>query len=503
MQFKELLDNYGLSQEFAMDVMDEINSIPDIVDPEEVKRRRDLCGMTIVTIDGDDAKDLDDAVSVEELPNGNIMLGVHIADVSHYVREKTVLDIEAQFRGTSVYLIDQVVPMLPKKLSNGICSLNPQVDRLTLSVFMEISPFGAVEKYEILESVIKTTERMSYVDVTAILKGKKHRLADTFKIMQRLQTILEKKRKKRGSIDFDFPEPKIILDDTGKPVDIKRYDITISNKIIEEFMLVCNETVAKHMEKLNLPLVYRVHETPGEDKMTRFAKMLEGFGYKLRVTEDVTPKQLQDILKKIKGKDEEQAISTIMLRSLMKARYCEENLGHFGLAAKYYCHFTSPIRRYPDLAVHRIVKEWIHKQDCKRFGRYVEKVAKESSDAEVNAVEAEREWNKYKMCEYMEDKIGDEFEGFISSVTSFGVYVALPDTIEGLIPMRELRGDYYIFDEVHFRLTGRRTGVIFKIGDKIKVKLVRVSTELGQIDFIPIEEKKPKFRKKPMRKRRR
>ena len=501
MEFKDLLDVYGLSQEFTLDVIDEIANISDSVDSVEINKRRDLRGMTIVTIDGEDAKDLDDAVSVEELESGNILLGVHIADVSHYVREHTALDREAQYRGTSVYLVDQVVPMLPKKLSNGICSLNPKVDRLCLSVFMEISPFGAVEKYEICESVIKTTERMTYTDVTAILEKKKsHRLSQEFELMRRLQEILKRKRRKRGSIDFDFPEPKIILDDAGHPIDVKRYDITISNKIIEEFMLVCNETIAEHMEKLKLPLVYRVHEQPDEDKMAKFAEMLAGFGYKLRTKDGVVPKTLQEILKKIAGKDEEQAISTIMLRSLMKARYCEENLGHFGLAAKYYCHFTSPIRRYPDLAVHRIVKTWLRGENCKRFARCVEKAAKESSESEINAVEAEREWRKYKMCEYMEDKIGDEFDGFISSVTSFGVYVELPNTVEGLIPIRELKGDYYIFDEVHFRLTGRRTGVIFRIGDKVKVKLVRVNAELKQIDFMPVEDKKQKQKGRRKRK---
>lgn len=535
MTFEDLLKEYGLAQEFTMDVMHEVEKIPDAVEDDALKGRRDLRGMSIVTIDGEDAKDLDDAVSVEQLANGNILLGVHIADVSHYVREGTALDRDAQARGTSVYLIDQVVPMLPKKLSNGICSLNPQVDRLTLSVFMEITPSGGVAEYDICESVIRTKERMTYKDVTALLEGdprlhqRYEALVDDFCLMQKLALILRSKRHKRGSLDFDFPEPKFVLDDTGKPTDIYKYEITISNKIIEEFMLVCNETVARHMNKLEIPLVYRVHETPKEDKITAFAVMLKGLGYKARFGVnsktphtgvvsgsagksnslfggnsnspfEITPRQLQEVLEQIRGKDEELAISTIMLRSLMKARYCDENLGHFGLAAKFYCHFTSPIRRYPDLAVHRIVKEWLQKKPLaesrlKHFAGFAVKVSQESSDAEVNAVEAERAWNDVKMCEYMEDKVGEEFDGFICSVTNFGLFVQLETTVEGLIKMSDLKDDYYMFDEVQHSLLGKRTGTVFRIGDKVRVKVSRVSVEQQQIDFVLTEKEKSGARK--------
>lgn len=496
-EFQELLNEFNLTEEFTLDVVDELDEIKSKVTEKDLKGRRDLRNMNIFTIDGEDAKDLDDAVSIESLPNGNYSLGVHIADVNHYVKEGSAIDREAQHRGTSVYLVDKVIPMLPRKLSNGICSLNPDVDRLTLSVFMEINDMGNVLNYDICESVIRSKHRMTYTKVTAMLNGDKdlieeyQSIYEDLKEMQTLARALHDKRVRRGALDFDFPEAKVITDDMGKPIDIKKYEITVSNNIIEEFMLACNETIARHMTKLEFPMVYRVHERPESSKIAKFALLLHGLGYDFKLKEKVTPNQLQNVLKAIEGTDEELIISTIMLRSLMKARYSEENLGHFGLAAIYYCHFTSPIRRYPDLAVHRIVKEWLAgKIDDRRkmqLNLYVQRIADESSQAEINATEAERVWKDMKICEYMAEHVGEEFEGIISTVTSFGLFIELPNTVDGLVRMSDLEDDYYIYDEVHFCLIGRRKGRRYDIGQKMKVRLVRVSVELGQIDFVPIE----------------
>lgn len=496
-EFQELLKEFNLTEEFTLAVMDEVSDINDKVQEAELKGRRDLREMNIFTIDGEDAKDLDDAVSIDLLPNGNYLLGVHIADVSHYVKEGSILDKEAQNRGTSVYLIDKVIPMLPKKLSNGICSLNPNEDRLAMSVFMEINDMGNVLNYDISESVIRSKARMTYNDVSEILDGnielieKYHFIYEDLKLMEKLALALKEKRERRGSLDFEFPETKVITDDSGKPIDILRYDITVSNQIIEEFMVSCNETIARHMAKLELPMVYRVHEIPEYDKIVRFGQLLHGLGYNFKIKEKVFPNQLQKVLNEIKGKEEELIISTIMLRSLMKARYSEENLGHFGLAAVYYCHFTAPIRRYPDLAVHRILKDWlagkINERRKIQINMYVMRVADDSSAAEINAMEAERVWRDVKICEYMAEHIGEEFEGFISTVTSFGLFIELPNTINGLIRVSDLDDDYYIYDEIHYCLIGRRTGRIYSIGQKMKVRLVRVNVDLRQIDFIPLE----------------
>lgn len=502
--YDNFLDSRGIPNEFPKDVQNQVAVMPAEVSKEEFARRTDFRMLKIVTIDGDDAKDLDDAIHIKQLDNGNFELGVHIADVSHYVKENSPLDKEAMDRGTSTYLINKVVPMLPKELSNGICSLNPQVDRLTLSCVMEIDHSGGVVDYDICESVIKTAERMTYNNVQKILDGdpKMHKnyqsLVDDFSLMKKLAKILEGKRIKRGSLMFEVPEPYIVLDENDFPTSIGKYEIHTSNKIIEEFMLVANETVARHMCEKQLPLVYRVHENPSEEKITRFAEMLKFLGLKLPKKTDgmIKPKDLQTIIEQIKGKDCEHAVNTIMLRSLMKARYCEENLGHFGLAAKYYCHFTSPIRRYPDLIVHRIVKEMLQgKLDDKRkrhFEIFVEEASDTSSQAEIKSMNAERDWDDYKICQYMEDKIGEEFVGFISSVAAFGIFVQLDNLAEGLIKMGDLKDDYYIFDDVHYKLRGKRTGAEFSIGDTIKVKLVRVNPELSQIDFIPIVDKTDK-----------
>lgn len=493
--FTELLKEYGLSQEFSLAVKGELDGIPDSVGEEHLQGRKDLTGMTIVTIDGEDAKDLDDAVSVELLDNGNYMLGVHIADVSYYVKEGSELDREAYSRGTSVYLVDQVVPMLPKKLSNSLCSLNPNEIKLTLSCFMEIDESGRIINYDICETFIKSKKRMTYTAVYEILDGdmaarsKYKSLVPMFELMRRLALILRDKRMKRGSIDFDFPEPKVITDEQGKTTEIKIHENTIANKIIEEFMLAANETVAKHMHRLGMPFVYRVHEKPDGEKIEHFATLVRNMGYKFKTGSGVSPKAMQNLLFKIKDTPEQIMLSTIMLRSLMKARYSEENIGHFGLAAEHYCHFTSPIRRYPDLIVHRILREWLHKRLDERriehYNRIVADAAQQSSETEVRATEAERYWVAFKICEYMEDKLGQVFEAFISSVTSFGLFVQLPSTAEGLIKMSDLDDDYYEYNEATLTLTGRRTGKKYYIGQSITVQLVKVSKELMQLDFVP------------------
>lgn len=505
MEIKEFLKERGLTTEFNLAVMDEADAIPDTIPEEELARRRNLFDTTIVTIDGDDAKDLDDAVSIERMENGHYYLGVHIADVSYYVRENSALDDEAFNRGTSVYLVDTVVPMLPKKLSNGICSLNPQQPRLTMSCFMEIDEGGGIVDYELCESAIISNARMTYKKVTQILEGNMAarneyaNLIPMFELMREAALVLRDKRMRRGSIDFDFPEAYVITDETGKAIDITQYPITISNKIIEEFMLAANETVARHFQKLKLPCVYRVHENPESEKVQRLADLIKSFGYKFKMKEEISPKALQNILFKVDGTAQQSVISTLMLRSMMKARYCEENLGHFGLAAENYCHFTSPIRRYPDLMVHRILRLLLQgkldEKTAKRYQRITRKAAEQSSDREVDAVMAERDFVDYKMCEYMQDKVGMEYTGLISSVTSFGFFVQLPNLVEGLVRMVDLEDDYYIFDETRLILTGKRSGREYHMGEQIRVRVAKVNLDLKQIDFVPVAKEKKKAKK--------
>ncbi len=498
-----IIKKYGLPEEFPEKVLSYAENIEEEIDSKEYARRKDLRNLRMVTIDGEDAKDLDDAVSIERLDNGKFRLGVHIADVSHYVREKNPLDKEALKRATSVYLIDRVIPMLPKKLSNGICSLNPKVDRLALSCFMVIDKNGKVIQHEIEESVIKTSERMTYTDVTKILENNDEELikrydylVDDFKAMEELCNILREKRIKRGAIDFNFEESKIILNDLGKPIDIKPYDRAIANRIIEEFMLVCNETIAEHMFWTNLPFVYRIHEEPDEEKLEKFKEFVYNLGYIVRWGQEAHPRALQDILEKVKGKKEETVVSTLLLRSMMQAKYSPECVGHFGLAAKYYCHFTSPIRRYPDLQIHRIIKEQLNgKIDEKRAGRLtniVEIASKQSSEMERLAQEAEREVDDLKKAEYMQERIGEKFTAIISSVTSFGLFAELPNTIEGLIHITALDDDYYIYDEAHLCLIGERTKKVYRLGDEIKVKCTRVDIDNREVYFDLIEEEQPK-----------
>ncbi|SCZ03766.1 ribonuclease R [Alkaliphilus peptidifermentans] len=496
-----IMKKHKLEPEFPEEVEKEVAAIPDEIPQEEIERRADLRNIKMVTIDGADAKDLDDAISIEKLENGNYRLGVHIADVTHYVRENTVLDKEALRRGTSVYLVDRVIPMLPKKLSNGVCSLNPNINRLTLTVFMEIDKKGKVHKHEVTESVININERMIYEDVSDILendnselKERYSHLIDDFKMMEDLSKILRKRREERGAIDFDFPEAKVILDDTGKPIEVKKYDRRIANRMIEEFMLVCNETVAEYFQWLNVPFVYRVHEDPSVERLEEFNKFIHNFGYHLKgLTTEVHPKVLQELLKKIEGKKEEVVINTLMLRSLKKARYTSENLGHFGLAAEYYCHFTSPIRRYPDLAIHRIIKAVLQKGTAdkwlEKMNGFVGYIGEQSSICERKADEAERDTVDLKKCEYMAERINEEYEGVISGIISFGVFVELDNTIEGMVRVSSLVDDYYIFNSEHHTLTGERTKRVFKIGDIVKIKVSKVNVMQREIDFTLVENK--------------
>lgn len=493
-----IIRGHNLPEEFPQEVEAQANKIPDEISEDIIKNRRDLRDRVIVTIDGEDAKDLDDAISLEVLPNGNYLLGVHIADVSQYVFENSYLDKEALKRGTSVYLLDRVIPMLPKKLSNGVCSLNPKVDRLTLSCDMEIDNKGNVVKYDIFESVIKTKERMTYEAVNKILeeddeelKERYKDLVELFKNMEKLMNILRKKRMLRGSIDFDFKETKIILDEKGKPVEIKTYRRGTSEKIIEEFMIVCNETVAEHMYWKELPFVYRVHEDPDPEKIMALNELVHNFGYSIKGADEIHPKALQQLLEKITGKREERLISTLTLRSLQKARYDGASLGHFGLASKYYCHFTSPIRRYPDLMIHRIIKEDIHgklnEKRIKELNEIIPKIAEQSSIRERAAEEAEREVEDLKKAEYMAERIGEEYEGIISSVTSFGFFVELENTVEGLVHVSHMEDDFYIFDEVNHALIGERKRKLYRIGDTVRVRVLSVDIANRSIDFVLVD----------------
>lgn len=489
-----IIKKNDLPLEFSNKVLDYAEGVESEISSDEYKNRRDLRNVRMVTIDGEDAKDLDDAVSIERLDNGNFKLGVHIADVSHYVRENNPLDKEALKRATSVYLIDRVIPMLPKRLSNGICSLNPQVDRLALSCIMEINKEGKVVDHDITESVIRTNERMTYTAVNKILKDNDKELIerydylyDDFKAMEELCKILRAKREKRGAIDFEIEESKITLDENGKPIDIRPYEREIGNRMIEEFMLVANETVAEHMFWTELPFVYRIHEDPDEEKLQKFKEFIYNLGYTIHWSEDIHPKTFQEVLSKVKGKSEETVVNTLLLRSMMQAKYSPTCSGHFGLAAKYYCHFTSPIRRYPDLQIHRIIKEYLHGQlEEKRINKLKNIVgfaAKQSSQMERVAQDAEREVDDLKKTEYMKDRIGQEFDGIISSITSFGIFVELPNTIEGLIHVTDLDDDYYVFDEAHLCLTGERSKKVYRLGQKLKIVCVNVDIANREIFF--------------------
>jgi ribonuclease R len=495
-----IIRKHGLPEAFPEVVLKEAEAIPDTISEEEIKGRHDLRERPMVTIDGEDAKDLDDAVSVERLENGNVRLGVHIADVSYYVKEGSALDREAYERGCSVYLVDRVIPMLPKRLSNGICSLNPKVDRLTMTCDMEIDGEGNVVKYEIYPSVIRTRERMTYTNVKKIvvdedpeLIARYQPLVDDFRLMADLAMTLRRKRMRRGAIDFNFAEAKVIVDEKGKPIDIVKRPRTIAEQLIEEFMLAANETVAEHFFNLGVPFVYRIHENPDAEKLKAFYEFITSFGYAVKGKPDqVKPHALQALLEKVQGKPEEHVISTVMLRSMKQAKYAAENIGHFGLAAPFYSHFTSPIRRYPDLLIHRIIREVLSKgflssERIDELNEYLPDAAQQSSIRERIAVDAERETQDLKMAEYMMDKIGKEYDGIISSVTSFGIFVELPNTIEGLVHISFLTDDYYHYDESSYSLIGERTGRLLRIGDRVRIKVSGVNIDERKIDFELLE----------------
>lgn len=490
---------YGLPEEYPDDVMKQIENIPDEVEEKEKAGRADFRDLQTVTIDGEDAKDLDDAIAISK--EGNMYhLGVHIADVSQYVTEGSPLDKEALKRGTSIYLVDRVIPMIPHKLSNGICSLNQGVDRLALSCMMDINEKGEIVKHKICESVINVTRRMSYTSVHKIIEEKDEaerkeyeELIPMFELMYELADILQARREKRGSIDFDFPEAKIILDEKGKPIDVKEYERTQANRIIEEFMLAANQTVAEEYFWNELPFVYRTHETPDMEKIQNLALFIENFGYTLKIKEDeIHPKEVQKLMRSIAGKPEEGLIGRLALRSMKQARYTTECEGHFGLALKYYCHFTSPIRRYPDLQIHRIIKENIHGgMKDKRIDHYqkiLPEVAEQTSALERRADDAEREVEKMKKAEYMEQFVGKDFEGTISGLTTWGMYVELPNTIEGMIRVADIPGDYYYYDEDLHRMVGEQTGKVYKMGEPLRIIVAGVDKLTRTIDFVLYQE---------------
>ena len=497
-----VIREFDLPNEFPDFVKEEAKSISQVVDEKDIKNRKDLRNDTIFTIDGEDAKDLDDAINVYKNEEGNYCLDVHIADVSYYVKEGSKLDKEAIKRGTSVYMFDRVIPMLPFELSNGICSLNAGEDRFALSCSMEIDNNGNVISGDVYKSIIKVTERMSYTDVNKILNNldeevtkKYNKYINNFKLMEELALLLKKRRLEQGYLNLDIPESKIILDENGKAIEVKKYETTFANEIIEQFMLTANETVAEKFYWLEAPFIYRVHEEPEYDKIQETNKFLFNIGEKINCSKEcIKPKAFSEVLDKLKGTEYEKVISTLILRTLKVARYEAENKGHFGIASKYYCHFTSPIRRYPDLFIHRIISEYIKKGyniDEERLADMqskAEKYAETSSEAEKLATKAEREAEDIKKAEFMEDKIGMEYMGIVSSITAFGMFVELESTVEGLIRFEHMGNEYFIYDENRKTLTGERTNRRFKIGDQVKIRVISASKELRKIAFELVEE---------------
>lgn len=486
----------GLPQAFPDEALQEANEAPEQIADSEMEGRRDLRDETIVTIDGADAKDLDDAVNVERLDNGNYKLGVHIADVSYYVQDGSALDEEAFERGTSAYLVDRVIPMIPHRLSNGICSLNPHVDRLTISCVMEINTQGKVVDHDIFPSVIQTSARMTYTDVRKIIQDEDEtvsahyrELVPFFKTMAELAGILMKKRQDRGTIDFDFAEAEILVDKESHPTDVVLRERSIAERLIEEFMLAANETIAEHFHHLDVPFIYRVHGDPDPDKLETFFNFITNFGYTVKGTaETVQPGALKELLQAVKGTPEEGVISKVLLRSMQQAQYDSQSLGHFGLATDFYTHFTSPIRRYPDLIVHRLIRTYLFKGNLdyktqKHWEKRVPEIAKHSSERERCAVDAERETDDLKKAEYMQDKIGETYEGIINGATNFGLFVELPNTIEGLVHISYLTDDYYHYDESQYALIGERTGHVYRLGDEVEIRVLSVNVEERSIDF--------------------
>ncbi|WP_167262329.1 ribonuclease R [Alkalibacillus almallahensis] len=503
-----IIHKHGIKAEFDQETLDQANNVPDTIADDDLKGRRDLRDKQIVTIDGADAKDLDDAVRIEQLNNGNFLLGVYIADVTHYVKEGSPIDKEAYERSTSAYLTDRVIPMIPHRLSNGICSLNPQVDRLTLSCEMEIDDAGKVVQHEIFPAVIKTAARMTYTDVNDILAGNEatrkeyETLVPMFETMASLAQTLRHKRMDRGAIDFDFKEAEIEVDEEGHPTDVVLRERGVAERMIEEFMLVANETVAEHFHWMDVPFIHRIHEDPDSEKLRHFFEFVTNLGYQVKGTaDDIHPKALQQVMDQVSGSKEDLVVSKLMLRSMQQAKYAAESVGHFGLATSYYTHFTSPIRRYPDLIVHRLIRTYLIQDDLSadttaKWKEELPAVARHTSDMERRAVDAEREVDDLKKAEFMSDKIGEEYDGIVNSVTNFGLFVELPNTIEGLVHVSHLTDDYYNFDQQHQVMIGERTGNIFRIGDELKVRVIGTNIEERVVDFEIVGMKKPKKKKK-------
>ncbi|MDQ0352507.1 ribonuclease R [Alkalibacillus filiformis] len=503
-----IIHKHGIKAEFDQETIEHANSIPETIDEADLEGRRDLRDKQIVTIDGADAKDLDDAVRVEQLDNGNYLLGVYIADVTNYVKEGSPMDKEALERSTSTYLTDRVIPMIPHRLSNGICSLNPHVDRLTLGCEMEIDGSGKVVNHEIFSAVIKTEERMTYTDVNSILQGDQEvrerykSLVPMFELMATLAQTLRFTRFGRGAIDFDFKEAEIEVDEEGQPTDVILRERGEAERLIEEFMLIANETVAEHFHWMDVPFIHRIHEDPDSGKLQKFFEFVANLGYTIKgTTDDIHPKALQKVLDQISGSKEDLVVSKLMLRSMQQAKYSPESVGHFGLATQFYTHFTSPIRRYPDLIVHRLIRTYliegdISAQTTKKWEEKLPDIARHTSEMERRSVDAERETDDLKKAEFMSDKIGEEFEGIINSVTNFGMFVELPNTVEGLVHVSYLTDDYYHYHENAQAMIGERTGNIFRIGEEIKVRVIGTNIEERVVDFEVVGMKERKKKKK-------
>ena len=497
-----LVKEYGLPYDFPVEVVKEAKKIKQEIDENDIANRKDLRNQEIFTIDGEDAKDLDDAVNVQKLDNGNYILEVHIADVSYYVKEGSLLDKEALVRGTSVYMLNRVIPMLPTELSNGICSLNAGVDRFAISCVMEIDQKGKVVSSDVFKSVIRVTERMSYTNVQKILDNSDKKVVKRyekyishFKLMEELAHILKYSRSKDGSLNLDLPETKVILDERGFAIDITKYEMYFANEIIEQFMLTANETIAEKFYWLEAPFIYRVHENPDIDKVKELNKFLFNMGYRVKCNnEEVHPTAFAHVLNEAKGKPEERVISNLILRTLKVARYESENKGHFGIASKYYCHFTSPIRRYPDLFIHRIISRYLKQsyilseEEKEKYSTQATKYAEISSECEKIAQKVERESVDIKIAEYMEGHIGEEYDGIISSITSFGVFVELDNTAQGLVRFDKLGDEYFIYDENMKTLQGEKTKTMYHIGDKMRVRVIRADKLSRQIDFEKVEQ---------------
>ena len=494
-----IIKQYNLLNEFPKNVLEEAKEVSKIeIKPEG---RVDFRDKEIFTIDGEDAKDLDDAVCVDDNGDGTYTLGVHIADVSNYVKEGSSLNAEAIKRGTSVYMLDRVIPMLPKELSNGICSLNQGQDRYALSVIMKIDEHGKVIDSDICKSIINVTRRMTYTDVADIINKtnpktieKYNKYIEHFERMQKLALILKERRLKDGYLSLEIPESKITLDKNGIAIDVKPYETNFANEIIEQFMLTANETVAERFYWLNAPFIYRVHEKPDEEKIKELNKYLFNFGYRIKgKLDDIKPKAFSQILEDVKGKEEERVVSNLLLRTLKVARYEAENKGHFGISSKYYCHFTSPIRRYPDLFIHRVISKYlaseynISETMKEKFEKQAEKYATTSSECEQIATKAERESEDIKKAEYMQSKIGEEYAGIISSITSFGMFVELENTVEGLVRLADMKDDYYIYDDINKQLIGKETGKTYKLGQKVNIEVTNADKQTRKIDFILVQ----------------